>query len=294
MGVALSPARRIALLARAAKDDFVILEDDYDCEFYYGKMPSPCLQSADREQRVIYLGSLSKTLAPAFRLGFIVAPPCLLDSLRRAKWIIDRQTSMLVQNTLLQFMISGDFAVHLNGMRVEYKRRRAILLEAIRNRLSTWLTPLDSTCGLHISTRVNVGYDIDALCRIADEEGVGIYRGDIFSSAGRGAQYTRVRFRRNTSTTDHEGYKSARLGLAEPKWLARLARLANERVGMACVGALRQPCAAREIARFRSGIREQGMRKALRQRSIGAGCRDTTAPAGPRSRIVSNAANFRR
>jgi GntR family transcriptional regulator/MocR family aminotransferase len=185
LGVTLSPARRIALLARAAKDDFVILEDDYDCEFYYGKMPSPCLQSADREQRVIYLGSLSKTLAPAFRLGFIVAPPWLLDSLRRAKWIVDRQTSMLVQNTLLQFMISGDLAVHLNGMRVEYKRRRAILLEAIRNRLSAWLTPLDSTCGLHISARVNAGYDIDALCRIADEEGVGIYRGDTFSSAGR-------------------------------------------------------------------------------------------------------------
>ncbi|WP_456264858.1 MocR-like pyridoxine biosynthesis transcription factor PdxR [Paraburkholderia caledonica] len=187
LGVTLSPARRKALLARAAKDDFIILEDDYDCEFYHGKMPFPSLQSADRNQRVIYLGSLSKTLAPAFRLGFIVAPPWLLESLKRAKWIVDRQTSMLVQNTLLQFMVSGDFAVHLNGMRVEYKRRRAILLEGIRSRLSTWLTPLDSTCGLHISARVNAGFDIDALCRIADEEGVGIYKGDTFSSAGRGS-----------------------------------------------------------------------------------------------------------
>ncbi|WP_175425781.1 PLP-dependent aminotransferase family protein [Trinickia violacea] len=185
LGVTLSPERRKALLARAAIDDFVILEDDYDCEFYYGTMPSPCLQSADREQRVIYLGSLSKTLAPAFRLGFIVSPPWLLDRLRRAKWIVDRQTSTHVQNTLLQFMVSGDFATHLNSSRMEYKRRRATLLEAIRNHLSTWLTPLDSTCGLHISTRVNAGYDVDALCRIADEEGVGIYRGDIFSSVGR-------------------------------------------------------------------------------------------------------------
>jgi GntR family transcriptional regulator/MocR family aminotransferase len=124
-------------------------------------------------------------LAPAFRLGFIVAPPWLLDALKKAKWIVDRQTSMLVQNSLLQLMISGDFAVHLAGMRVEYKRRRASLLEAIGGRLSTWLTPLDSTCGLHISARVNAGYDIDSLCRVADEEGVGIYRGDTFSSAGR-------------------------------------------------------------------------------------------------------------
>jgi GntR family transcriptional regulator/MocR family aminotransferase len=185
LGVTLTPARRKALLARAAKDDFFILEDDYDCEFYHGKMPSPCLQSADGEQRVVYLGSLSKTLAPAYRLGFIVAPPWLLDGLKKAKWIVDRQTSMLVQNSLLQLMISGDFAVHLAGMRVEYKRRRASLLEAIGGRLSTWLTPLDSTCGLHISARVNAGYDIDSLCRVADEEGVGIYRGDTFSSAGR-------------------------------------------------------------------------------------------------------------
>ena len=81
---------------------------------------------------------------------------------------------------------SGSMAERLAILREEYDvYRRAILLEAIRNRLSTWLTPLDSTCGLHISTRVNAGYDIDALCRIADEEGVGIYRGDIFSSAGR-------------------------------------------------------------------------------------------------------------
>jgi GntR family transcriptional regulator/MocR family aminotransferase len=157
----------------------------YDCEFYYGAMPSPCLQSGDRAQRVIYLGSLSKTLAPAFRLGFIVSPPWLLDRLRRAKWIVDRQTSTHVQNTLLQFMVSGDFASHLNRMRTEYARRRATLLDTICNLLTTWLTPLDSTCGLHISTRVKAGYDIDALCRIADEEGVGIYRGDTFSSAGR-------------------------------------------------------------------------------------------------------------
>ncbi|OXJ22031.1 hypothetical protein CFB82_40965 [Burkholderia sp. HI2714] len=185
LGVTLSPERRKALLASAAKGGFVIFEDDYDCEYYHGTMPSPCLQSIDREQRVIYLGSLSKILAPAFRLGFIVSPPWLLDGLRRAKWIVDRQTSMHVQNTLLQLMVSGEFASHLNGMRTEYKRRRATLLEAITNRLSTWLTPLDSTCGLHISTRVNDGYDIDTLCSIADEEGVGIYRGDTFSSTGR-------------------------------------------------------------------------------------------------------------
>jgi GntR family transcriptional regulator/MocR family aminotransferase len=185
LGVTLSPERRNALLARAAEDDFVILEDDYDCEFYYGTLPSQCLQSADSEQRVIYLGSMSKTLAPAFRLGFIVSPPWLHDKLKRAKWITDRQTSTHVQNTLLQLLVSGNFASHLNGMRMEYKRRRATLLEAIRNRLSTWLTPLDSTCGLHISARVTAGYDIDALCRIADEEGVGVYRGGTFSSAGR-------------------------------------------------------------------------------------------------------------
>lgn len=104
----------------------------------------------------------------------------LVNLNRRAKWIFDMHTSMHVRNTLLQSMVSDDFAFHLNGVRVEYKRRRAILLEAIRNHLSTWPTPLDSICGLHISTRANAGYDIDALCRTADEEDVGIYRGTHF------------------------------------------------------------------------------------------------------------------
>ncbi|WP_166676505.1 PLP-dependent aminotransferase family protein [Paraburkholderia rhizosphaerae] len=185
LGVTLSMERRKALLARAARENFVIVEDDYDCEFYDGTMPSPCLQSVDTEQRVIYLGSLSKTFAPAFRLGFVVSPPWLLDTLRRAKWVVDRQTSAHVQNTLLQFMVSGDFASHLSSMRQEYKRRRATLLDTIRNRLSRWLTPLESNCGLQISARVNAGFDVDALCRIADEEGVGIYKGAVFSSAGR-------------------------------------------------------------------------------------------------------------
>jgi GntR family transcriptional regulator / MocR family aminotransferase len=185
LGVTLSLERRKSLLERAAKEGFVIIEDDYDCEFYYGTMPHPCLQSGDKEQRVIYLGSVSKILAPGFRLGFIVSPPWLTERLRTAKWIVDRQTSVHVQNTLLQFMVSGDFASHLKKMRLEYKRRRTTLLEAIRDNLSPWLTPLESTCGLHISTRVNSGCDVDALCRLADEEGVGIYRGDAFSGAGR-------------------------------------------------------------------------------------------------------------
>lgn len=184
LGVTLSPERRRALVARAAKEGFVILEDDYDCEFYYGTMPSPCLQSEDDDQRVIYLGSLSKTMAPGFRLGFIVSPPWLLERLKCAKWIVDRQTSTHVQNSLLQFMVSGDFASHLSSMRIEYEKRHAILLEAIRTHLRNWLTPLGSTCGLHISTRVNAGFDTGALCRIADEEGVGIYRGGTFSNAG--------------------------------------------------------------------------------------------------------------
>ncbi|WP_179258634.1 MocR-like pyridoxine biosynthesis transcription factor PdxR [Caballeronia sordidicola] len=187
LGVSLSMERRHELLARAAANNFVIVEDDYDCEFYYGAMPPPCLQSMDKDDRIIYVGSLSKTLAPAFRAGFIVSPPWLGEKVRMAKWAVDRQTSTHVQNTLLQLMVSGEFASHLKRMRTEYAKRRATLLEDIRRLLRNWLIPLESSCGLHISARVIHGYDAQALCRIADANGVGIYQAREFSTTGRAA-----------------------------------------------------------------------------------------------------------
>ncbi|WP_161783273.1 PLP-dependent aminotransferase family protein [Burkholderia sp. A1] len=187
LGVPLSAPRRAALLARAAADGFVILEDDYDCEFHHGAAPAPCLQSEDRDGRVVYLGSVAKLLAPALRIGYVVAPPWLRESLVKAKTVVDRQTSAHAQNALLPLLASGDFATHLRRMRREYGQRRARLLAAMRGPLARWLAPWATTCGLHLAASVRAGYEAAALQRLAASAGVAVHRASRFSIRGSAA-----------------------------------------------------------------------------------------------------------
>ncbi|NIF51124.1 PLP-dependent aminotransferase family protein [Burkholderia sp. Ax-1724] len=184
LGVAMSPARRERLLARAARAPFFVIEDDYDCEYYQGTAPAPSLQSFDSHERVIYVGSLSKILAPGLRLGYIVAPRWLRDPLRHARWIADRQSSTYLQNALLTVMASGDFATHLHRMRAEYGRRRAVLLRELERTLGAWLSPLASRCGMHVAARVRGPQGAAPLCRIARDAGIGVYEGQRFSMTG--------------------------------------------------------------------------------------------------------------
>lgn len=184
LGVALSRSRRRKLLDRAAREGFFVIEDDYDCEFYHGAAPSASLQADDSAERVIYVGSVSKILAPALRIGYIVAPSWLQNSLRRAKWLTDRQTSSYAQNALLTIMTSGDFATHLHKMRLEYGKRRTALLDGIRSKLNHCMVVLESTCGMHVAARVINGHDANVLCRLAQAAGVGIYEGNQFSVLG--------------------------------------------------------------------------------------------------------------
>jgi GntR family transcriptional regulator / MocR family aminotransferase len=130
LGVTMSPARRTALVEWARHRHAVIIEDDYDGEFRYDRQPVGALQHLDPEH-VIYAGSVSKTLAPGLRLGWLSPPGTMIQALATAKDHLDRGTSILDQLTLAELISSGAFDRHVRRMRATYRRRRDELKYAI-------------------------------------------------------------------------------------------------------------------------------------------------------------------
>jgi hypothetical protein len=132
-GVALDPDRRAAVVDWASLTDGLVLEDDYDGEFRYDRQPVGALQGLDPE-RVVYLGTASKSLAPGLRLAWMVVPDHLLDRLLAVKRTGERQSGALDQLTLAEFIASGSYDRHVRGMRPRYQRRRDQLVAALAER----------------------------------------------------------------------------------------------------------------------------------------------------------------
>lgn len=130
LGVTMSAARRTALVDWARSHHALIIEDDYDGEFRYGRQPVGALQDLDPEH-VIYTGSASKTLAPGLRLGWISPPAALDQPLRAAKEQLDRGTGVVEQLTFAELIASGAFDRHVRRMRTVYRRRRDHLRQAL-------------------------------------------------------------------------------------------------------------------------------------------------------------------
>ncbi|WP_220084487.1 PLP-dependent aminotransferase family protein [Cellulosimicrobium sp. I38E] len=134
LAVVLGPARRRALLAWAAAGDRLVLEDDYDAELRYDRQPVASVQALDPE-RVVLLGSVSKLLSPALRLGWVVAPPRVVGPLVEAKRHADLGTSVPEQAALAALLGSGAYQRHLRRARLVYQRRRRLLLDALARAL---------------------------------------------------------------------------------------------------------------------------------------------------------------
>jgi GntR family transcriptional regulator / MocR family aminotransferase len=164
-GVTLSADRRIQLLEWARTAGALVIEDDYDAELRYDRMPVGALQGLD-PGRVIYGGTVSKVLSPALRLGWIAAPPWLTDDLIRAKFREDFATEALGQLTLARFIDSGALARHLRRVRPVYRSRRDCLLAALRARLPA-IRPGGEAAGLHLLLRLPAGLDPDTFAAVA-------------------------------------------------------------------------------------------------------------------------------
>ncbi|MDQ3502454.1 MAG: PLP-dependent aminotransferase family protein [Actinomycetota bacterium] len=154
-GVILSAERRTQLMRWAQDVDGLVIEDDYDAEFRYGRAAVGCLQGLD-DRHVALLGSVSKSLAPALRLGWVLAPPGLLDDLRRAKSHADFGSNGLDQHVLAELMATGAYDRNLRLLRRRYGERREHLVGALAARAPSW-RPIGAAGGLHLVVRLPPG-----------------------------------------------------------------------------------------------------------------------------------------
>jgi len=175
-GAILPLARRLALLDWARRKDAIVVEDDYDGEFHYEGQPLESLQGLDSEGRVIYVGTFSCTIFSALRIGYLVAPKSLVAAFTSAKWLCDRHTATLEQETLAEFISSGMYERHLRRVRRKNSVRRAALLDAIREYLGERVEVAGDGAGTHAvlwhrSKRVTE----DTVIQRAAARGVGVY-----------------------------------------------------------------------------------------------------------------------
>ncbi|AEI63131.1 PLP-dependent aminotransferase family protein [Corallococcus macrosporus] len=176
LGIVMSPARRRALLDWARRRDAVIIEDDYDSEFRFGGRPLETLHGLDRSGRVLYVGSFSKVLLPALRLGFLIAPPSLRRELRLAKQVTDWHSQLPAQAALARFIDTGALARHLRKTRREYAQRHTRLSERLRHHFGDTFEQLPSVAGLHLCVTFPRGgaRRERELTRKAHDAGIGI------------------------------------------------------------------------------------------------------------------------
>ncbi len=172
LGMTMSLARRLNLLAWAEEAGAWILEDDYDNEYRYAGRPLAALKALDTTGRVLYLGTFSKAMFPALRLGYLVVPDGLVEVFARARYHSDRQSPVLEQAVTAQFLAEGHFARHVRRMRVIYAARQCALVQAVREHLSEWVEIQPAETGLHLIGWLPKGMDDAALVDAAEAAGV--------------------------------------------------------------------------------------------------------------------------
>jgi len=159
LGTVMSLSRRLALIEWAKRNDAWIVEDDYDSEFRYAGRPLASLQGLDAGGRVIYVGTFSKTIFPALRLGFMVVPENLVEVFAAARALSDSHSPSIDQAVLTDFIEEGHFARHIRRMRSLYAERQAVLVAAAKKDLVGLLDVPADEAGMHL-----VGWLPDGAC----------------------------------------------------------------------------------------------------------------------------------
>ena len=181
-GVVLPVARRLELLSWASRVGAFVIEDDYDSEYRYDGPPLQALAGLDREGRVVYVGTFSKILFPALRLGYLVLPESLVESIAAAKAIGDTGTATLEQLALADFIREGHFDRHLRRTNTSNAVRRNALVAAVCREFGERAEVCGANAGLHVLVwlKGKRGGKIADVCGKAERAGIGLYSVDSF------------------------------------------------------------------------------------------------------------------
>jgi len=190
----MSAARRKHLATLSLEHGFAIIEDDYDHEFHYEGRPVPPIAAGPDGANVLYLGSLSKILAPGLRVGFIVAPAQLMDRLVALRLASDMQGDAVIEYAIAKLFEDGELLRHLRRMRGLYARRRDTLAAALGRRLGGVLSFRIPSGGMALWVRVADGIDIPRWEQAGRSAGVLFKGAQMLDFAGRELQFLRLGF----------------------------------------------------------------------------------------------------
>ncbi len=172
LGMVMSASRRLQLLDWARRNGSWVIEDDYDSEYRYESLPIASLQGLDRDARVLYVGTFSKVLFPALRLGYLVLPPDLVARFVAVRDATDIFPPAFLQAVLADFLREGHFARHLRRTRELYRERRGALVDALRAQLGGRLEVCGDEAGMHLVASSTRGFDDVGVAMRAAREGL--------------------------------------------------------------------------------------------------------------------------
>lgn len=172
LGAKLSLERRFALLKAVAASGAFVIEDDWDGEFCFSGQPLPTLKGIDAAERVLYVGTFSKSLFPALRLGYLLAPTSLVPAFESSLAAFSPGVPTALQATVADFIAEGHFATHVRRMRRLYAERYQALVAAIEMHLADWLGIVPTTTGMHTVAFLKRDLKAEAVCAEAAKLGL--------------------------------------------------------------------------------------------------------------------------
>ena len=173
-GGVLPLSRRLELLEWARSNNTIILEDDYDSEYHGTSRPIPALMTLDKEQRVIYLGTLNQIMFPSLALGYLIVPPHLVSAYKQARALMSEQLSPPVQAAVVDFINEGHLERHVKRLRGLYKTRRAVLVEELRKRFANKVSIGPDKNGVFVLVQFSLNLSETEILNRASRAGIGL------------------------------------------------------------------------------------------------------------------------